>query len=282
LNTTETVLVMEAGGKRNAFTSGVLVGLTRLGLQPACFTRVYACSSAAHTAAFFVTGQVECTPRIWIEELNGSDIFSFFNPLRGRRFGDVHRLVEHGCRELNVGALACAPELIVVLADLQTGEPLYVRCTPENIHTVLKGTCVVPRWADPIEFDGLRVVDGGIADPLPVQQAIADGARRLVVISNRPAGFRLNGIARTLLAPWAMFGGYRQSRLAFSQRLPKHYEATQQLLERESQHWRTFTIRPHGDLGNLFERNPKRVAELVETGQQTAAQVWPKLREFLA
>jgi len=275
-------LVLEGGGKRNAFTSGVLVELARLGMNIGELSRVYAVSSAAHTAAFLVAGQIDLTPRIWVEELNGADIFSFFNPIRGRRLGDVHRLVDYGCRELNEQALdRSTTKLCIVVADLSTGQPLYITCDSSNIRNVLKGTCVVPEWAEPIHLNGKRVVDGGIIDPLPVLQAVKDGSKKLLVISNRPAGFTLKGVTRKVVLPWTMFARYRESRRAFSSELPKRYLQSQGFLENPHPDIKVFTIRPPREVGKLFERNPKRIQEMIDLGMATAQNAWPTLKQFL-
>jgi predicted patatin/cPLA2 family phospholipase len=54
----------------------------------------------------------------------------------------------------------------------------------------LKGSCALPLlYRRPVLVGGERVVDGGVSDPVPVEEAYRRGAREILVIRSRPAEF---------------------------------------------------------------------------------------------
>lgn len=55
--------------------------------------------------------------------------------------------------------------------------------------TMLRATCALPHMFPPIEINGTPYYDGGVADSVPIAQALRDGSRRNLVILTRPAGY---------------------------------------------------------------------------------------------
>jgi predicted patatin/cPLA2 family phospholipase len=85
---------------------------------------------------------------------------------------------------------ASEAKFVVSATSYATGEPLFLEPTDENLATVLKGSCALPilcRGA--VHFEGHRLLDGGVAAPIPVEEAYRRGARRILVIRSRPAAF---------------------------------------------------------------------------------------------
>jgi predicted patatin/cPLA2 family phospholipase len=67
---------------------------------------------------------------------------------------------------------------------------LFIEPTEENLATALKGSCALPILCrDAVQLEGQRLLDGGVAAPIPVEEAYRRGARRILVIRSRPAAF---------------------------------------------------------------------------------------------
>ena len=92
---------------------------------------------------------------------------------------------------LNVGGLvACGTEFVIAATSVTTGRPVYVRPEAHTVFDALKGSCALPLlYRRTISVDGEPIVDGGVADPLPVEEAYRLGARRIVVVRSRPPRF---------------------------------------------------------------------------------------------
>jgi predicted patatin/cPLA2 family phospholipase len=87
---------------------------------------------------------------------------------------------------------ACPDEIRVVLTDAATGQAYYAdngafrgqRCD------VLMASCCLPIFCRPVAWNGRLWFDGGVADSLPVEQALVEGCERVVAILCRPKGYQ--------------------------------------------------------------------------------------------
>jgi predicted patatin/cPLA2 family phospholipase len=81
-------------------------------------------------------------------------------------------------------------ELVVVATSARSGEPVYLRPGPEQMFDALKGSCALPGlYRGRVAVDGEPLIDGGVSDPIPAEEAYRRGARRLLVIRSRPAHY---------------------------------------------------------------------------------------------
>lgn len=77
----------------------------------------------------------------------------------------------------------------VVALNALTGEPAYFdkRDLRRDDYSVMKASSSIPVVCRPYFVGGVPYYDGGIADPVPVKKALADGCERVVLILTRPA-----------------------------------------------------------------------------------------------
>ncbi|MGN1084635.1 MAG: patatin family protein, partial [Lachnospiraceae bacterium] len=82
-------------------------------------------------------------------------------------------------------------EYYVVACNALTGETTYF--TKENLsrdcYDILKASSTLPVVCKPYMVDGVPYYDGGLADPVPVKKAFADGCDKVVLILSRPVDF---------------------------------------------------------------------------------------------
>lgn len=81
--------------------------------------------------------------------------------------------------------------LITVATRADNGKPQYF--TNADFHTddlsPLKGSCAIPGVCKPYKVGDSLYFDGGVADPVPVEKALADGCDRLLVVLTKPLDF---------------------------------------------------------------------------------------------
>ena len=81
--------------------------------------------------------------------------------------------------------------LITVATRADNGKPQYF--TNADFHTddlsPLKGSCAIPGVCKPYKVGDNLYFDGGVADPVPVEKALADGCDRLLVVLTKPLDF---------------------------------------------------------------------------------------------
>src|SRR6267142_1753039 len=195
----KTALIVEGGAMRGAWAAGVLAFLHERGRRQ--YDLVYAASSGACSAAYFVAGMWEPALAIW--HSHARNVVRKTNFLRHKPIIDLAYLVDHVFRRhvpLSVEALQNAPtRFYIVLTDCHTGDPLYFHARDERVFSALSATSSMPLATRGFDYvDGQPFADGGVADPIPIQRAIQDGATDITVVLTHGPDFRLKPMPRWL------------------------------------------------------------------------------------
>jgi len=182
---------------RGAWAAGVLAYLQKSGRRQYDF--VYAASSGACSAAYFVADMWEPGLAIWREL--ASRVVRKTNFLRRKPIIDLAYLVDHVMRTrvpLSVEALQRAPtKFYIVLTDCLTGEPVYFHVFDDRVFAALRATSSMPLATSGFDYvDGRPYADGGVSDPIPLRQAIRDGATDITVVLTHNPVFRLKPVSR--------------------------------------------------------------------------------------
>ncbi len=193
----KTALIVEGGAMRGAWAAGVLAYLQERGRRQ--YDLVYAASSGACSAAYFVAGMWEPGLAIWREL--ACNVVRKSNFLRRKPIIDLAYLVDHVFRTripLSVEALQKAPtRFFIVLTDCHTGEPVYFHVCDDRVFAALRATSSMPLATRGFDYvDGKPYADGGLADPIPIRRAIQDGATDITVVLTHNPAFRLKPIPR--------------------------------------------------------------------------------------
>jgi predicted patatin/cPLA2 family phospholipase len=187
--TIQTAIVVEGGAMRGVFSAGVLDGLLELGMND--FDLAIGTSAGACNLASFVARQHGRNLRCYVNIMARRELFSVRRALRGGHYMDLDWLWEAFATEdpLDEAAVASArTQLVSVGTCAATGEPMYFTARAPRIHADLKAGCALPfLYRGPVAIDDKHVVDGGLVDPIPAQEAYRRGARRIVVIRSRPS-----------------------------------------------------------------------------------------------
>ena len=75
--------------------------------------------------------------------------------------------------------------LVVVATDLLVGQPKSLR--QGSLSEALQASCATPGLFPPVQISGVIHVDGSVSANVPVRQALAAGARSIVVLDAGPA-----------------------------------------------------------------------------------------------
>jgi predicted patatin/cPLA2 family phospholipase len=188
----KTVLVLEGGGLRGAFVAGALAELERA--QVLELGHIFATSAAAASAAYLIAGQIERAVRIWRERTHGGQLISPRHLLRGRGLMDIEGLVEVFQGELSLDAERVgrsSTSLHVSVTNCRTGQADQVTATERNLFQLLKATMALPVvYGRVVDVEGTPYIDGGVADAIPIEAALAVDSARVIVVTTRPFGYR--------------------------------------------------------------------------------------------
>lgn len=176
---------------RGIFSAGVLDELLAAGLTD--FDLAIGTSAGACNLASFVAGQYERNLRCYVDIMCQPRLFSLGRALRGGHFMDLDWLWDEFRARYPLDEAAIAQsrtELVSTATCARTGGPLY-HSQRVAAHAGLKGGCALPLlYRGPVDLRGEPIVDGGVSDPIPAQEAYRRGARRMLVVRSRPADAR--------------------------------------------------------------------------------------------
>ncbi|WP_461671297.1 patatin-like phospholipase family protein, partial [Mycobacterium tuberculosis] len=87
---------------------------------------------------------------------------------------------------------ASTERLVIGTTDCETGESVYYeKGSPGfDLLTVLRASSSLPYIARIVDFGGRKLLDGGLADPIPIKKAEKDGNARNLLILTRNASYR--------------------------------------------------------------------------------------------
>ena len=240
----KTGLVLEGGGMRGVFTSGVLDAFMKHNLY---FKYIVAVSAGACNGMSYVSRQ----PRR--ARVSNIDYLARY------RYIGLRHLVTQGCifdQELLYDKFP--NELLpfdfdeyfkhsqsfeMVTTNCLTGQAMYFSEAHDRQRSldIVKASSSLPFVSKIVNVDGLPMLDGGIVDSIPIHRAIETGHDHNVVILTRNKGWRDTGKDRKV--PAFIYKNYPRLRVALSHRL-KVYNAQMDLIDRLEAEGRITCIRP--------------------------------------
>lgn len=190
---TGTALVVEGGGMRGIFTAGVLDVFMEKQFDP--FALYIGASAGACNLASHLAGQHQRNFRIYTRLMTRAKFISMKNFLYGRHMMDLDYLwdaidIEDPLAVKNIYRNK-GRDFIVIGTAVDTGKAVYMKPNAEDCSISLKASSAVPLlYRGFIEINGIRMVDGGVADPIPAEEAYRRGFGTIVVIRTRPPYYR--------------------------------------------------------------------------------------------
>ncbi len=277
-------LVLEGGAMRGLFTSGIIDVLMHHNIS---FASCVGVSAGATFGCNFKSRQIGRPLRYckrFAEDWRFCSVSSLL--LTGDMFGAefcYHTLPEQLDR-MDVAAFAQNPmNFTIVCTDVVTGKPIYHKS--KTIHSKemewYRASASMPLVSRIVSIDGLKMLDGGISDSIPLAYHEAQGFRKNVVILTRPADYRKqpNQMMPLVRAKYARYPAFIE---AMEQRHIMYNRQTEYVTEQE-QNGNAFVIRPSKSLSvSHMTHDAQQMQEVYDIGVQTANAVLPDLQTFLS
>jgi len=275
-------LVLEGGGMRGLYTTGVLDSFLEKKLY---FEYVIGVSAGATHALSYLSRQQGRARRVNVDYVQRSDYMGLRCIIReGSLFGmDLlfHKIpYEYDLYDFETFSRNCS-RYYAVVTNMLTGKAEYLAPrTPEEVLPAGQASCSLPLVSQPVTINGIPYLDGGIADSLPIRKALDDGNRKLVVVLTQPRGYRKppskkSAIVRLVYRKYPEFVRTLENR----QQLYNETLDYLDLLEKEGT---AFVIRPQPQEGlKRLERNPVRLNALHKSGYEDGCALQSRLGEFL-
>lgn len=266
-----TGLVLEGGGMRGVFTSGVLDAFMKHNLY---FHYVVAVSAGACNGLSYMSRQ----PRR--ARISNIDMLAKYDYI------GLRHLVTQGC--------IFDPELLydrfpfelvpfdydayfrnvshgytfeMAMTNCQTGRAEYLTETNGNAHrlnNLARASSSLPYVSKIVDIDGKPMLDGGIVDSIPVMRAMEQGHAYNVLVCTRNKGWRDTG--RDIKQPWFIYKNYPRLRVVLSHRL-ETYNQQLDMVDRLEASGQAIVIRPvQPVMVGRMEKDVKKLEDLYEEG----------------
>lgn len=225
----KTALVVEGGGMRGIFTAGVLDYFMEKNFAP--FDEYYGVSAGSCNLASHLGGQYRRNYNCYADYMLMDQFFSIKKYFAGGHFMDLDWLWDYlSVKEPLNTEKASKKKFFVVATDIETGEAAYIRAENDSLADYLKASSSLPLlYRGFVEVEGRRFVDGGIADPIPVMQAVESGAKNIMVLRTRPAGYVKKSFSESRLIP-LLFSKYPNLQKAMKKRDEKYNRSVEYIL----------------------------------------------------
>ncbi len=262
-------LVLEGGGMRGVFTSGVLDAFMKHNLY---FPYVVAVSAGACNGLSYMSRQPRRARFSNIDMLEKYDYISLKSLFTQGSIFDPDILYDKFPNEIvpfDYESYENNPALFeVVTTNCLTGRACYLseKHDHRRLTAIVKASSSLPYVAQMTTVDGIPMLDGGIVDSIPVVRAIDKGFSPNVVIMTRNRGFRSSELE--LKVPKFIYSDYPRLRVVLSHHVEAYNEQLA-LLERMEDWGEVICIRPERPMEvDRICRDTKKLEALYEEGFQ--------------
>jgi len=246
-------LIVEGGGMRGIFAAGVLHAFGSAGFDP--FDLYIGVSAGACHLASHLAGQNTRNFDITLRYSLAPEFINLLRFLKGGHLMDLDWMWEQtiahyrlNLRQIEEKMRVHQKDYLIVATSVETGLPMYLRPDVETLEHYLKVSSSLPiLYRNLLDVGGEKATDGGMADSLPVGEAIRRGAAEITVIRSRPSCYMKKKSALSLAIFSLYFRQYPKLVHAFRNRAA-NYNASVALMRHPPAGVRVIEIAPPADL----------------------------------
>lgn len=173
-------------------------------------------------------------------------------------------------------------DFYLVATDVRTGRPVYKKLKTVDYTGFewFRASGSMPLVSNMVILDGMRLLDGGIADSIPLKFFEKQGYDRTVTVLTKPRDYVKSAYPAMSLAKWK-YKDYPKFVEALGNRHIMYNNQMRYVLDRERQ-GKTFVIAPPQTLpiGHITH-DPDKLQEVYDIGRAEAKRVFPALKSYL-
>lgn len=276
-------LVLEGGAMRGMFSAGVMDVLMENGIT---FDGVVGVSAGAVFGCNYKSEQIGRTIRYNMKYIKNPEYCSIRSLIKtGDMFGRdfCYNRIPNELDKFDNNTFMKNPlKFYVVATDINTGKALYKRIdsADEEGLEYMRASASMPLVSKPIEIDGKKLLDGGIADSVPLEFFVNKGYDKNLVVLTQPKGYVKK---KNSLLPLMKLTLRKYPKLIEAM-ANRHvlYNSQIKYAEQAETSGKAFIIRPKEKLpiGRL-EKNPETLKKVYDLGRKQALENLEKIKEYL-
>ena len=282
----QTALILEGGGNRGIFTSGVLDFLMEKDIT---FSYVVGVSAGSCNAVDFLSHQPERTKNCMIPgEKDGGTRLDMKTAIKKRSLFDMDKIFEEYPKltfpfDFDTyfrSHMKCE----IVATNCRTGKAEYLteKEDPDRLMLLCRASSSLPVVAPITWVDDVPYLDGGVADSIPLRHALENGYKRCVVVSTRNYGYRKKNSTLMLRLSRHMYGKEYPEFVKTFRNRAYVYNKTMELMERLEKRGHVLVIRPEMPAISKTETDPKILEDFYRHGYEVMKKRLSEMEAFLA
>lgn len=173
-------------------------------------------------------------------------------------------------------------DFYVVCTDVETGEAVYKNCDKfedENFD-LIRASASMPLVSTIVEVEGKKLLDGGVADSIPLKYFESIGYDRNIVVLTQPKGYVKKKNPMLDLAK-IKYKKYPKLVEAMARRHEVYNKTTEYISELQADK-KILVLQPEEKLPvGRVEKNPERLKETYEIGRAVALGKLSEIKDFL-
>ena len=276
-------LILEGGGLRGVYTSGVLRFFVDKKLS---FPYLIGVSMGACNAANYISRQPERNRIVNIRYVKDSRYISYLRLLtKGELFGMkfIFDTIPNSLVPFDSQSFMKSDQkFFITVTDCITGKAIYYEKNElgEDYLKILQASSSLPFIAQPVSYKGRVLMDGGLSDPVPIRRSISDGNTKNILVLTQPRGYRKKH-QRFLGFAHIRYPRYKGLCESLKNR-HTHYNKTMDFIDRLEGEGEVFVIRPRLPLNaGRIERNKDKLYMVYDQGYMDASACYAALCSYL-
>lgn len=167
------------------------------------------------------------------------------------------------------------------VTNIETGEIEFMTVpADDNSWQVIVATCALPVLFTPVEINGKKYLDGGIADAVPVNRALEEGCDKIIVITTREKSYVKEKDSGAALSA-KIYKRYPETSNLLKNRTEFYNQSRQHLKDLENS-GKIFWIAPHDTTSwGRTDKDYDKLKAIYNEGYETARDLFPSLTKYL-
>ena len=278
-------IVFEGGASRGYFSAGVMDKFLDFGIRP---DYVIGASAGIANGVSFISGQKGRNLIIGTKYLHDKRYMGMRHMLNRKNksyynidfvFNDIpNKYLPFDYKAFE----SSQTEKIAVVTNIETGKAEYMP-VPSNDKEwrLIVASCALPILFPPIEINGKKYFDGGIADSIPYKRALEDGCDKIIVVLTRERSYEKKDESTMKLAAFH-YRKYPNLVKALRNRALNYNKCRNELLKLEIE-GKALVIAPESTADwKRTEKSPNAIEKMYNEGVSEALVNENKIRDFIS
>lgn len=275
-------LILEGGGMRGIYTAGVLDFFIEKDIE---VDLVIGVSAGSCHASSYLSKQYKRAYHSTIDYIGDKNYLSFKNLIKTGSIFGMDFMFNKIPNELNIYDYdtfnKSNSKFVVVTTNCENGKAEYFELKDLKKDIIyMQASCSIPMFANIVEIDNYKLLDGGVSDSIPIEYSINQGYKKNIVILTRDLSYRKSK-QKLISIVKRKYKKYPKLVKAIENR-HINYNKSLDIINELSTKGDAFVIRPKNPVKvSQVEKDMDKLTNLYLEGYNDAKELYPNILDFI-